>query len=95
MERTAAYHIEQSKKELSAKQAARIGEIEGKLEGLRVLVGYRFQHYDDDAPIPGSPGSVVPPFNPWACLSPSGRGKGKETRQEPSRNASLRPAWGE
>ncbi|KAL5270354.1 hypothetical protein ACHWQZ_G001173 [Mnemiopsis leidyi] len=38
VERTTAFHIEQSKKELSQKQAMRIGEIEGKLEGLRVLV---------------------------------------------------------
>ena len=38
VERTTAFHIEQSKKELSQKQAVRIGEIEGKLEGLRVLV---------------------------------------------------------
>jgi len=38
VERTAAFHMEQSKKELSQKQALRIGEIEGKLEGLRVLV---------------------------------------------------------
>ena len=30
--------MEQSKKELAQKQANRIGEIEGKLEGLRVLV---------------------------------------------------------
>jgi len=38
VERTAAFHMEQSKKELAQKQANRIGEIEGKLEGLRVLV---------------------------------------------------------
>ncbi|XP_063689101.1 myosin heavy chain, clone 203-like [Bolinopsis microptera] len=38
VERTTLFHIEQSKKELAQKQALRIGEIEGKLEGLRVLV---------------------------------------------------------
>lgn len=38
VERTTAYHLEQSKKEMQQKQGHRIGEMEGKLEGLRVLV---------------------------------------------------------
>lgn len=34
------------------------------MEGLRVLVGYRLQLYEDGAPVPVSTGSVVMPRNP-------------------------------
>ncbi len=32
-------------------------------DGLRVLVGYRFQYYRDEAPLPTGTGSVVSPFD--------------------------------
>ena len=32
-------------------------------DGLRVLAGYRYQHYDDDAPTFESVASAVPPFD--------------------------------
>jgi len=38
VERTTSFHMEMTKKELTQRQAGRISEIEGKLEGLRILV---------------------------------------------------------